>query len=88
MDHEAQDDAGTASELDLGPQPLAGLLQRLALSPSDLVAASGEQLTHKMVARATKGRQLSGNTMGKVLRALNTAAQSTYDLPDLFNYKP
>jgi len=73
---------------DHGPQPLAALLARHELSPTDLVRASSEQLTHKMVARATKGRQLTGNTMGKVLRALNTAAQSTYDLPDLFNYKP
>jgi hypothetical protein len=73
---------------DHGPQPLAALLARHELSPTDLVEASTEQLTHKMVARATKGRQLTGNTMGKVLRALNTAAQSTYDLPDLFNYKP
>jgi len=73
---------------DHGPQPLAALLARHELSPNDLVRASSEQLTHKMVARATKGRQLTGNTMGKVLRALNTAAQSTYDLPDLFNYKP
>ncbi|MBM3989437.1 MAG: hypothetical protein FJ298_00355 [Planctomycetes bacterium] len=73
---------------DRGPQPLAALLARHELSPTDLVRASREQLTHKMVARATKGRQLSGNTMGKVLRALNAAAESTYELPDLFNYQP
>jgi len=73
---------------DHGPQPLAALLERHELSPTDLVRASKEQLTHKMVARAAKGRQLTGNTMGKVLRALNAATQSTYDLPDLFNYKP
>lgn len=73
---------------DHGPQPLSALLARHELSPTDLVRASREQLTHKMVARATKGRQLSGNAMSKVLRALNAAAQSTYDLPDLFNYKP
>jgi hypothetical protein len=73
---------------DLGPQPLATLLARHELSPTDLVEASGEQLTHKMVARAVKGRRLTGNAMGKVLRALNHAAQASYDLPDLFNYKP
>ncbi len=94
MDHEAQDDAAEASELDLGPQPLAGLLQQLALSPSDLVAASGEQLTHKMVARGAKGRRLTRNTMEKLLRALNKAAArdarppATYALADLFNYAP
>jgi hypothetical protein len=73
---------------DLGPQPLASLLARHELSPTHLVDASGEQLTHKMVTRAAKGRRLTGNAMGKVLRALNKAAQASYDLPDLFNYKP
>jgi len=94
MDQADQDDAGTANDLDLGPQPLAGLLQRLGLSPHDLVAASGEQLTHKMVARGAKGRRLTRNTMEKLLRALNKAAArderppATYALADLFNYAP
>lgn len=94
MDQEARDDDKAANDLDLGPQPLAGLLERLALSPHDLVAASGEQLTHKMVARGVKGRRLTRNTMEKLLRALNKAAArgdqptTNYALADLFNYAP
>lgn len=79
--------------LDLGPQPLAALLERHQLSPNALVSASEEQLTHKMVARAVKGRRLTKNTMGKLLRALNRAAAgpegpAAYALRDLFNYDP
>lgn len=73
---------------DLGTQPISALLARHELSSTDLVRASQEQLTHKMVARAVKGRRLSGHVMGKVLRALNTAAQAEYRLEDLFNYGP
>lgn len=81
-------------ELDMGPQPLAGLMQRLGLSATDLVEASDEQLTHKMVARAAKGRRLTRNVAGKLLRALNKAAAardeaaSAYAESDLLNYAP
>ena len=73
-------------ERDLGEQPLARLLTELALKPHDLVAASTEQITHKMVSRGTKGRRLTGNVQGKLLRALNTASGNTYALADLFTY--
>ena len=71
---------------DLGPQPLGALLARHGLRPHDLVAASTEQLTHKMVARAVKGRRLTPNTMAKVLAALNTAAKADYTAKDAFDY--
>ena len=73
---------------DLGPQPIGELLQRHGLKPHDLVAASSEQLTHKMVARAVKGRRLSANAMGKVVRALNRRAGSAYEPAELFTYAP
>ena len=73
-------------ERDLGEQPLARLLTELALKPHDLVAASTEQITHKMVSRGTKGRRLTRNVQGKLLRALNTASGKTYVLADLFTY--
>ena len=73
-------------ERDLGPQPLMSLMARLALKPHDLVAASGEQLTHKTVARAMKGRRLTPRSQGKVLRALNRATGSEYVLSDVFTY--
>ncbi len=43
-------------------------------------------MTHKMVARACKGRRLTLNTQSKVLAALNRAAGKNYSLRDLFNY--
>jgi hypothetical protein len=76
----------TNQERDLGEQPLARLLTELGLKPHDLVAASTEQITHKMVQRGCKGRRLTRNVQGKLLRALNTASGNTYGLPDLFTY--
>jgi hypothetical protein len=73
-------------ERNLGKQPLAQIMAQHNLTPHDLVAASTRQLTHKMIARATKGRWLTPNAKEKVLTALNNAAQKTYFLPDLFNY--
>ena len=71
---------------DLGPQPISRILAEHNLKPHDLVAASTQQLTHKMVSRACKGRRLSANIRSKVLNALNIAAGKNYSLPDLFNY--
>lgn len=73
-------------EYDLGPQPIAALLEEHGLKPSALVAHSTEQLTFKMVSRAVKGRRLTLNTKQKVLNALNKAAGRQYQLTDLFNY--
>jgi hypothetical protein len=69
-----------------GEQPLAALLTEYGLSPKDLVRASTEQITHKMVTRGLKGRWLTTNVRGKLLRALNTAAGAAHREPDLFNY--
>ena len=44
-----------ASELNLGEQPIAQIMADLALKNGDLVAASGEFITRKMVVRACKG---------------------------------
>ncbi len=76
-----------AKHRDLGEQPLTRLMAARGLDAHDLVAASGEQLTHKMVARAMKGRRLTKNTMGKVLRAWNLAADEARPASDLFNYR-
>ena len=73
-------------ERDLGPQPIAAILVKLNLKPHDLVAASTQQLTHKMVSRAAKGRRLTLKTQTKVLNALNSATGKNYSLRDLFNY--
>ena len=73
-------------ERDLGEQPLARLLAERGLKSHDLVAASTEQITHKMVARACKGRRLTPNVQGKILRALNAATRLQFSAADLFNY--
>jgi hypothetical protein len=75
-----------AIQRDLGEQPIAALLAEHELSSHDLVTASTEQITHKMVKRACKGRRLTSNTRFKVRNALNRAAGTTYGLGDLFNY--
>jgi len=73
---------------DLGEQPLARLMAERGLKPADLVAASTEQVTHKMVARAMKGRRLTPNAMGKVHRAWNAAAGTHDSVGELFDYSP
>ena len=73
-------------ERNLGEQPIARIMREHNLKPHDLVAASPVEMTHKMVARACKGRRLTLNTQSKVLAALNRATGKTYSLQDLFNY--
>lgn len=74
-------------ERNLGEQPIARLMQEQGLKPHDLVAASTEQITHKMVARACKGRRLTLHSQCKVLRAFNRAVGKTHSLDDLFDYQ-
>ncbi len=74
------------TELHFGPQPIADLMLQLQLRVHDLVAASTEQLTHKMVARAIKGRRLTSNSKGIVQRAMNQATGNVYKQVQLFNY--
>ncbi len=73
-------------ERNLGPQPIARVMTEHHLKPHDLVTASTGQLTHKMVARACKGRRLTPNAQAKVLAALNAATQKQYRRIDLFTY--
>jgi hypothetical protein len=73
---------------DLGEQPLARLMAEHGLAPKDLVAASSEQLTHRMVTRGMKGRRLTSNTMDKVHRAWKLASGSDHRRAELFDYEP
>ena len=73
-------------ERDLGRQPIEDILEKHGLAAHDLVTASKVPMTHKMVARATKGRRLTRNTQTIVLNALNRAAGTSYVLGDLFTY--
>jgi hypothetical protein len=73
-------------ERNLGEQPIARVLAEAGLKPHDLVKASPVPMTHKMVARACKGRRLTSNTQAIVLNALQAATGKTFRLSDLFNY--
>lgn len=75
------------TEKNFGEQPIKNLIAEHRLKPHDLVACSAEQMTHKMISRAVKGRKLTLNTKLKVLRALNLAARKNFTLKDLFNYE-
>ncbi|MEO0446096.1 MAG: hypothetical protein AAF191_08475 [Verrucomicrobiota bacterium] len=85
MEHHADPDL----ERNLGTQPLDQLLFDLSLRGKDLVSASSEQITHKMVIRARKGRRLSRRVQDKILRALLAAApgKGPFSLNDLFTYR-
>ncbi|MBW8014921.1 MAG: hypothetical protein FVQ82_01930 [Planctomycetes bacterium] len=76
----------TENQLNFGSQPIAKILEEKQLKPHDLVEASTEQITHKMVTRACKGRKLSPKVKLKIQNAINNATEKQYKLNDLFNY--
>ena len=77
---------GTGSQH--GPQPLDAEMNRLGLDNHALVEASGEHLTHKEVAKGRRGRQLTSNLVGKIVRAMNRAAprDPPWVAAELFTY--
>jgi len=77
------------SEYEQGTQPLDAVMAELGFSNHNLVDASQEHLTHKMVRRGRKGRRLTRNVQMKILNALNTLSgeERQYKLTDLFNYR-
>lgn len=77
---------------ELGIQPLDALLQELRLENRDLVSASTEQLTHKQVQKARKGRRVTSNIQGKIRNAIEQAVagrgeERRFALEELFNYR-
>jgi len=56
-----------------GPQPLDALMESWNLTNHQVVDASTEQLNHKQVQKARKGRRLTLTSMQKVCRAFNIA---------------
>ncbi|MEX2605989.1 MAG: hypothetical protein WD708_01485 [Kiritimatiellia bacterium] len=73
-------------ERNLGPQPIAALLESHQITAHDLVAVSNQHLTHKMVSRACKGRRLTPNVKLKIRDALNARCEQAYTVKDLFTY--
>ena len=75
------------TENDFGVQPLDGVMVSLGLSNADIVEASTEQLTFKMVQKGRKGRRLSPNVQKKILQALkNVRSGEDFEHTDLFSY--
>lgn len=73
-------------ERNLGEQPIAHIMMEHGLKAHDLVAISTEQITHKMVSRACKGRRLTPHVQTKIRAALNLATDKTFAMGDLFTY--
>ena len=73
---------------DHGPQPLDNLLTRWGITNHQLVEESVEQLNHKQVQRARKGRQLTLHLMQKVTRTLNEAIVSRLPKDEKGNFHP
>ena len=80
---------GGVEGMDMGIQPLDAILEKLGLSNHDVVAASGEQLTHKVVQKGRRGRQLTRRAQDKILRALTRAAGAgaNFSRDQLFTYE-
>jgi len=73
--------------MDYGFQPLDEVMTRLGLSNADLVKASTQMLTFKMVNKGRKGKRLTPNIQQKILNAIRTAKpEEKIALNDLFNY--
>lgn len=87
-DSESQSGPGNGSGVsrDHGPQPLAQLMTERGLAPKDLVAAAADQINHKMVSRAMKGRQLTPNAIRKVTAAFCAASGEVHGPEALFRY--
>ncbi len=72
---------------DLGVQPLDALMTKHALTNHALVAVSTEQLSHKVVQKARKGRRLTSKAKTKILNAIHLALpELKFAHRDLFNY--
>ena len=73
---------------DHGPQPLDGLMDRWNITNHELVEVSEEQLNHKQVQKARKGRQLTLHLMQKLMRALNETALAKLPKEDREKFTP
>jgi hypothetical protein len=73
-------------ERNFGEQPVARIMREQGLKAHDLVAISDEQITHKMVSRACKGRRLTPNVQSKIRNALAKSTGRPYSMEELFTY--
>ena len=78
----------TTPDRNHGPQPLDAILDHWGLTNAELVASAGEQLTHKQVQRARKGRQLTLRMMMKLTRLLNEVITANLPKEKLTGFTP
>ena len=77
---------------DLGLQPIDQLMKQWGVENHELVEVSTEQLTHKQVQKARKGRRVTSNIQRKILNAIRKVAEDkeldpNLTIADLFNYR-
>jgi len=78
---------GEGVKAELGIQPLNGIMARLGISNADLVKASTEQLSFKMVQKGRKGRRLTPNIQHKILNALRALKpEEKFTIKEIFSY--
>jgi len=77
------------NEMNIGVQPLDGVMVERGISNHDLVAAMPPGfITHKQVQKARKGRRLTPHMQDKIVKALNTfSAPDEYEFEQVFNYR-
>jgi hypothetical protein len=73
-------------ERNLGEQPIKQIIEQHNLKSSDLISASTENITYKMLSRAYKGRRLNPSIQQKICNSLNNATGKIFLIKDLFNY--
>ena len=73
-------------EYNLGKQPIARIMLDQGLKAPDFVSISTDQITHKMVSRACKGRRLTPKVQSKIRQALNDFTGKEYSKEELFTY--
>ena len=69
-----------------GEQPIVQIMVDHALKTKDLVVVSTQQITHRMVSRALKGRRLTPKVQSKIRDALNESTGKKYSMEELFTY--
>ena len=86
------EDTADSPTMDVGIQPIDAFLTGLGATNHDVVAAAaGSGLTHKVVAKARKGRALTARAQKKLLAAVAAhcrgAGLAEPAMADLFNYR-
>lgn len=75
--------------MELGVQPLDGIIRALGVDNHALVEASSAPLTHKMVMKGRRGRRLTRKIQERIVAALNQLGtrEEAYRLDELFTYR-